>query len=80
MTQKYNPNDHEKAIRSEPNGFCFGYDILSLTSTSALNKHNEGMCFTDKQYYYDIEGNVSPLTNQEDRFTCAELEVYKVVY
>ena len=80
MTQKYIPNNHQKAIYTHSHGFCFGYDILLLTSTSTLNKHNQGWCLTGKDKYYDIEGDVSPLTNQKDYFTCAELEVYKVLY
>ena len=80
MTQKYIPNNHQNAIYNYPNGFCFGEQILLLISTSTLNNHNEGRCYTGKQYYYDIEGDVSPLTNQKGGFTCAELEVYKVLY
>jgi hypothetical protein len=46
-----------------------------------LNKYNEGWCLTGKDRHYDIEGDVSPLTNQkEGGFTCGELEVYNVVY
>jgi hypothetical protein len=63
MTQKYIPNNHQNAICTYSTGFCFGWEILLLTSTSILNNHNEGVCRTGKQYYYDIEGDVSPLTN-----------------
>jgi hypothetical protein len=80
MTQKYIPNNHQKAICTEPNGFMFGDYILLLISYSTLNNHNEGWCRTGKNRYYDIEGDVSPLTNEKERFTCGELEVYKVVY
>jgi hypothetical protein len=80
MTQKYIPNNYQYAIYNPPNGFSFGGSILGVTSYGTLNKHNEGVCFTGKDNYYDIEGDVSPLTNQEDFFTCGELEVYKVVY
>jgi hypothetical protein len=80
MTQKYIPNDHKNAIYTDPDGFMFGNWILLLTSDSTLNKHNEGECRTGKGRCYDIEGDVSPLTNQKDRFTCGELEVYKVLY
>ena len=80
MTQKYIPNNHHHAIYTHPNGFCFGNEILSVISLSKLNNNNEGYCYTGKKYYYDIEGDVSPLTNQKNKFTCAELEVYKVVY
>ncbi len=60
------------------NGFCFGSVILLLTG-SILNNDNEGRCKTGKDRYYDIEGDVSPLTDEKE-FTCAELEVYKVIY
>jgi hypothetical protein len=80
MTQKYIPNNHKGAIVTDPYGFGFGGGILGVTSGSTLNKHNEGWCETGKQRYYAIEGDVSPLTNQKDLFTCGELEVYKVVY
>ena len=80
MTHKYICNNRQYAIYTWPNGFCFGNGILLLTSTSTLNNHNEGRCWTGKDKYYDIEGDLSPLTNQEYRFTCGELEVYKVVY
>jgi hypothetical protein len=80
MTHKYIPNNHQNAIFTHPNGFIFGNCILAVTSTSTLNKHNEGGCGTGKSRYYDIEGDVSPLTNQKERFTCSELEVYKVLY
>ena len=64
MTQKYIPNNHQKAINTNPYGFEFGNEILLLTSTSALNKHHEGLCLTGKDRHYDIEGDLSPLTNQ----------------
>ena len=79
MTQKYIPNNHQNAICTQPNGFCFGNAILLLTSDSTLNDHNKGWCVTGKNNYYNIEGIVPPLTNQGN-FTCGELEVYKVVY
>ncbi len=80
MTQRYNCNNTQKAIYTNPNGFVFSDCILAVTSTTALNQHNKGECRTGKGTYYDIEGDVSPLTNQKDNFTCAQLEVYKVVY
>ena len=58
----------------------FGYGILAVTSDTALNQHNMGYCLTGKKWGYDIEGVVSPLTNQEEQFTCAQLEVYKLIY
>ena len=80
MTQKYIPNNHHNAIYTWSSGFGFGNGILLLTSASTLNNHNEGRCYTGKNRDYDIEGDVSPLTNQKNSFTCAELEVYKVLY
>ena len=62
MTQKYIPNNHQNAIYTSVNGFKFGNQILLLTG-STLNDHNEGRCLTGKDRYYDIEGDVSPLTN-----------------
>ena len=70
MTQKYIPNDHQNAIFTCSIGFSFGNNILLLTSDSTLNNHNEGRCYTGKDRDYDIEGDVSPLTHQEKRFTC----------
>ena len=79
MKQKYTPNNYDKAIDTRSNGFEFGNYILRV-SGDPLNAPNYGLCYTGKATYYDIEGDVSPLTNQKDQFTCAELEVYKVVY
>ncbi len=80
MTQRYNCNNSQKAIGTVSNGFMFGNNILLLTSDTTLNQHNQGVCYTGKGNYYDIEGDVSPLTNQKERFTCAQLEVFKVLY
>ena len=75
-TQRYNCNQSQKAIYTNPNGFCFGNFILRVTSDTTLNQHNQGYCYTGKDRYYDIEGYVSPLINQKNEFTCAKLEVY----
>ena len=80
MTQRYNCNTTTHAIDPPPNGFKFGNGILEVRSDTTLNQHREGRCWTGKDRFYDIEGDVSPLTNQKMRFTCAQLEVYKVVY
>jgi hypothetical protein len=80
MTHKYIPNDRQNAIYTRSDGFEFGNCILGVISDTTLNQHNKGECVTGKGYYYDIEGDVSPLTNQKDKFTCAQLEVYKVIY
>jgi hypothetical protein len=39
-------------------------------SGNPLNKENLGECKTGKDNGYDIEGDVSPLTNQKENFTC----------
>jgi hypothetical protein len=80
MTQRYNCINTQKAILTRSDGFEFGDFILAVKSTTTLNQYNQGWCYTGKHRYYDIEGDVSPLTNQKERFTVAELEVYKVVY
>jgi hypothetical protein len=80
MTQRYNCNHTQRAIYTRSNGFEFGNGILAVISYTALNEHNQGCCFTGKGCYYDIEGDLSPLTNQKGNFTCAQLEVYKVLY
>ena len=79
MKEKYTPNNYDKGIWTGSNGFYFGNAILAVVD-DPLNAPNNGWCLTGKAYFYDIEGDVSPLTNQKDYFTIAELEVYKVVY
>jgi len=49
-------------------------------SAGNLNNASYAKCFTGKDKYYDIEGDVSPLTGEKDSFKCAEIEVYKVTY
>ncbi len=78
MTQKYTPNNHDKAVFTYSNGFCFGDWILGIRG-DALNNNNEGGSYTGKERFYNIEGEVSPLTGQKD-FTCEQLEVYKITY
>jgi hypothetical protein len=80
MNHKYIPNNWQKAIYTNSHGFSFGNGILGVISGTKLNQHEEGMCSTGKERYYDIEGDFSPLTYQKDRFTCNQLEVYKVIY
>jgi hypothetical protein len=80
MAQRYNPNNTQDTIVTDPNGICFGNWILAVRSDTLLNQHDRGYCLTGKQYGYDIEGDLSPLTNQKDDFTCAQFEVYKVIY
>ena len=65
MTQRYNCNNTQNAIYTYSDGFSFGNDILSVTSDTTLNQHNKGECWTGKDHYYDIEGDLSPLTNQK---------------
>ena len=78
LTHKYSPSNHDKAIYTYPNGFCFGDWILGIRGDT-LNSNNEGGCYTGKDRFYNIEGEVSPLTGQKD-FTCNLLEVYKVIF
>jgi hypothetical protein len=80
MTHKYIPNKSQGAINTRSDGFIFGDWILAVSSGTTLNKYEEGRSLTGKGRYYDIEGDVSPLTNQKEKFTCAQLEVYKVIY
>ena len=80
MTERYNCNHTQNAIITHTDGFEFGNAILGVRSDTTLNQHNKGYCWTGKDKYYDIEGDVSPLTNQKNYFTCEQLEVYKVVY
>jgi hypothetical protein len=79
MKEKYIPNNYDKAIYTTTYGFYFGDWILGVFG-DPLNGYHNGRCWTGKANYYNIEGDVSPLTNQKERFTIAELEVYKVVY
>jgi hypothetical protein len=48
MTHKYIPNNSERTIFTWHNGFKFGYDILTVTSDTTLNQHNQGYCYTGK--------------------------------
>jgi hypothetical protein len=50
------------------------------TSKAIYNYDQGGRCLTGKNRYYDIEGAVSPLTGEKDKFTVSALEVYKVIY
>ena len=79
MKEKYTPNNYGLAIFTRSNGFEFGDNILRV-SGDPINATNHGRCYTGKDRGYDIEGDVSPLTNEKERFTIADLEVYKVVY
>ena len=76
---KFTPNNYDNAIATQTNGFCFGYNILGLYGDK-LNENAYARCRTGKSYYYDIEGDVSPLTGEKNNFQCAELEVYRVIY
>ena len=79
MKQKYTPYNYDKAIRYSTKGFEFGDYILKVEGDK-LNGYNNGWSYTGKDRGYDIEGNVSRLTNKANHFTCAELEVYKIIY
>ena len=64
MTQRYNPYNTQKAIFTINNGFEFGNGILLVMSDTTLNEHNKGISRPGRQYHYEMEGFVSPLTNQ----------------
>ena len=76
---KFTPNNYDHAIVTQTNGFDFGTSILLLRGDK-LNENAEARCWTGKSNYYDIEGDVSPLTGEKENFQCAELEVYRVIY
>jgi hypothetical protein len=63
MTQKFVPNNLDKAICTQKSGFDFGNSVLLLRGKT-LNTTNEAYCNTGKDSYYGIEGDVSPLTNE----------------
>ena len=80
MEKKYTPNDSSYAIHTYTNGFCFGGCILAINGAQ-LNAENQGWCDTGSDNYYDVEGeDMSQLTRQKDKFTCTDLEVYKVLF
>ncbi len=76
---KFTPNNYDNAIYTLSNGFCFGNNILTIERYK-LNENATALCWTGKLNYYDIEGDVSPLTGEKEKFQCAELEVYRVIY
>ncbi len=77
---KFTPNNYDKAIYTEPKGFTFGNGILRLTGDKLNENAEYALCLTGKYNHYDIEGDVSPLTGEKNKFQCAELEVYRVIY
>ena len=80
LENKYTPNNTSRAIFNySEGGIEFGNEILKVIS-NPINGYNNGYCYTGKSNYYDIEGAVSPLTGEKDRFTVSALEVYKVIY
>jgi hypothetical protein len=81
LNEKFIPSNYDKAIYLQDYSFCFGNYILSVTGAQ-LNADNAGWCCVGTDRYYNISGDSegkSPLTGEKERFTCAELEVYKVV-
>ena len=79
MKEKYIPNNYDKAIYTTTYGIYFGDYILGVYA-NPVNAPTNGWCYTGKDRGYDIEGEVSPLTNLKECFTCAQLELYKVIY
>jgi hypothetical protein len=81
MSTKFVPNNPERAIYVDDDGFTFGYNILRLAG-NRLNLENIGICQVGREKFYNIEGDKngkSPLTGEKENFTLAELEVYKIV-
>jgi hypothetical protein len=81
LNEKFIPSNYDNAIYLQNNGFNFGNAILAVAGDQ-LNADNAGYCNVGTNNYYNISGDSSgksPLTGEKDRFTCAELEVYKVV-
>ena len=62
MTQKFTPINFDKAITTGNRGFSFGSDLLSLGGKT-LNEELGGRCNTGKETGYEVEGDISPLTN-----------------
>ncbi len=75
METKFTPIDQEKAIFTWIDGLMFGICALSIRG----NEMKEGVCRTDGNNY-TIDAKFSPITNLKDKFKCAELEVFRVVY
>ena len=69
MENKYFTNNNDRALFTDKFGFSFGDYILTVTG-NMLNSHNAGSCKTGKKHFYNILGEVSPLTKQKDNFTC----------
>jgi hypothetical protein len=81
LNEKFIPCNYDKAIFHRNDGFCFGSDVLEVV-TDQLNADNAGWCLVGTGNHYNISGDSegkSPLTGEKANFTCAELEVYKVV-
>jgi hypothetical protein len=80
LNERFIPCDYGHAIHLKNNGFMFGFYSL-LVEGDQLNADYAGWSSVGKGRGYNIEGDSegnSPLTG-EKRFTCKELEVYKVV-
>ena len=57
-------------------------NVILVVGGAQLNADNAGWCKVGTNYGYNISGDSegkSPLTGEKNNFTCAELEVYKVV-
>jgi hypothetical protein len=81
LNEKFIPSNYDKAIYHRNRGFMFGNGILIVIGDQ-LNADNGGYCKVGTDNYYNISGDSegkSPLTGEKTNFTCAELEVYKVV-
>ncbi len=80
LQNKFDPTDYNKAIFTKSEGFTFGDGILGVSGFT-LNGVNMGACLTKLDRGYDtVEGDVSPLTNLKEKFTCGEIEAFKIIY
>ena len=70
---KFTPTNYDHAIYLRNDGFEFGNNVFSVRGDK-LNADGKGMS-DGKGNYYNHENYVAG----ENRFTCVELEVFKVV-
>ena len=67
LSTKFTPNNFDYAIFACKEGLSFGTLALRLRGTE-LNKPNDVDCKTGSVTYYNIEGEVSPLTGEKNKF------------
>ena len=81
---KYPCLKYGQAVYHRDRGPSFGGYLLEIMG-SPMNKENGSNCYTDysdlARYNVDLSSSgCSILTGQKDKFTCAEMEVYKVTF